>query len=516
MHWGYQLTYASSTSTTGMAHAHRNTALPHPAAATQISTREIYSPATPSFRRGPEHTPRSPSFPGNLRRTHISPTPSPSLGFTPPIAASLRMDPSGYGSKSQQNIPPLLPLTQLGTLTYADANSGGQPIKIEINGTIDKGFFLADNEWTCYRRNYFSCVCSYNLTPYYPNSVMQWTDSASQQTYRVYGFAMSISALVADSEGHTIELVQHTPKRDKGPIAAPDKVRLNPKPPQAQHHPLNHFGQPDMGMAGSSRMYEQSGGYGAQQGSLPIEHTFERIQFKQATANNGKRRAAQQYYHLMVELYADIGPQGNDQYKKIAYRKSEKMIVRGRSPGHYQSERRGSTSSGPGGSAGSMGGYAGSQVRGGDYGGPNSGLLGGGYAAPYDTRNTGHYRTHHELPGDPMLTADDAKAISEPKEYQYYPHAIYENNQDPRQNPVEMFPSQRNEPATTLPHMASGLDYASKTKSEYDQVLPSLFYPGQAYHQRGCGRFEGKSSSGGYYPAAAMIHPPTSSGMNMT
>lgn len=73
------------------------------------------------------------------------------------------------------------------------------------------------------------------------------------------------------------------------------------------------------------------------------EHTFERIQFKQATANNGKRRAAQQYYRLVIELHAHVGELGRrvaDQWLKAAHRKSARLVVRGRSPEHYQAERR--------------------------------------------------------------------------------------------------------------------------------------------------------------------------------
>jgi meiosis-specific transcription factor NDT80 len=85
-------------------------------------------------------------------------------------------------------------------------------------------------------------------------------------------------------------------------------------------------------------------------------HTFERIQFKSATANNGKRRAQQQYYHLIVELWADIR-QPNDRepnWVKVAERSSSQVVVRGRSPSHYSNE--GPNGVGRGGSAGGLGG----------------------------------------------------------------------------------------------------------------------------------------------------------------
>lgn len=439
------------------------------------------------------------------------------------------MDASYSGSKSQQSIPPLGPMTSLGHLSYDDAQ--GTPITVEINGVIDKGFFIADNEWTCYRRNYFSCVCSFSLTPM-QNTAINFLPTGSTQAHTVYGFAMCISAVVSDNDSHTIDLVQHTPKRDKGPVSKPSKVRLSPKLPQTSHHPLTSlYAGPD-GSLGSPR-YEQSFGQPHQPGSSPSEHTFERIQFKQATANNGKRRAAQQYYHLVVELWADIGQQTSEgTYVKVAYRKSAKMIVRGRSPGHYQSERRGSSSSGPGGSGGGSiggGGYSSGMLGPGDYSTGSSMLGGGGYGQPYDPRPGGGYggtRPHHELTMEPMISAEEVKAITEPKGYQYYPSTIYEGEQEARpqqqqqQHPqVELFSHHaRNggpsgSGAATTNSMSAMFD-PTKAKSEMETSLPSLVYhPGPYYSQR-CGRFEGRATSSGQYPT--LIPPPPSTTMSMT
>lgn len=417
---------------------------------------------------------------------------------------------SAYQPKQQtQNMPPLMEMRMLGALYYSDAPSS--QVKPEINGTIDKGFFLAENEWTCYRRNYFSCICSFQLpSPTHPQATLHFTPTGSSQTYQVAGWAMCISAVVADNDTHTIELVQHTPKRDKGPIAPPDKIRLNPKTPQASHHPLGHYAGAEMGIPGSSRAYEQSLysqplQHPALHASLPTEHTFERIQFKQATANNGKRRAAQQYYHLVVELYAYVGQQGqgNEQFLKVAHRKSAKMIVRGRSPGHYQSERRTSTSSGPGtGPAGGLGGYnGGGQPMLGGYGNSGAAMLGSAYST-YDTRATDHYRSHAEsIPMESILSSDESKSIHETEKYQYFPTAIMESNHDPRQ-PIEMFhhPTSRGQDGG-LRSAGSGFD------------LPTKLYPGHLFSGRsaGPGRFEGKNSSSGYYPV--MIPPPADVGL---
>jgi meiosis-specific transcription factor NDT80 len=395
----------------------------------------------------------------------------------------------------------------MGILQYSD-NGTGHTIKVDIHGNIDKGFFQSEGEWTCYRRNYFSCICSFSLGPYYPNAQIQYIQGRDHPA-TVRGFAMSISAAVADNDGHAIDLVQHTPKRDKGPTAAPEKVRLLPKQPQSSH-PLSLYGN-DPAMGNPSRLGYGEGFPGMHSGDgYNSEHTFERIQFKQATANNGKRRAAQQYYHLLVELWADIGTHSSANYVRIAYRKSAKMIVRGRSPGHYQSERRGSTSSGPGGSAGSISGYSNNQMMGPEYSG--STVLGSNYGSNFDSRGGnvpyGTGRHHQELTGETLMTAEEPK-LDASKPYQYYPNTIYETPQDGRDG-VDMFTHPRPTQENIIPHHMSS--YQERVKREPESAMrPSLFHPGPLLVNPRCGPFESKPSSAGYYPT--MMSP---SGVNMT
>ncbi|RNJ52208.1 meiosis-specific transcription factor ndt80, partial [Verticillium nonalfalfae] len=480
----------------------RTTALPH--LGTQISTRDQYSTATPTFKRPTEHLSRSPSFTASVNRRHpLSPTPSPITNFT----NAVRMD--QYSSKTPASVPPLSSITTLGNLSYADASSatGTLPVKIEIQGNIDKGFFQSDCEWTCYRRNYFSCICSYSLSPYYSSQSLQFQQLGSKQPLNVFGFAMSISAVVADNDSHTIELVQHTPKRDKGPIAKPDKVRLLPKPLQPVHHPLGLYAH-DSGMGGPSRMaYPDafSGGHHAGD-AYQNEHTFERIQFKQATANNGKRRAAQQYYHLVIELWADVGAQAAEKFVRVAYRKSAKMIVRGRSPGHYQGERRGSTSSGPGGSGGSMGGFSSGTMIPPEF--PPSGpSMGPAYGHHFEPRGGmsgfGPARHHHEMAYEPMIPHDDIKPLDTTKGYQYYPGPMYEGPHGDKGG-IDVFHPHRNGHDGALPHMAASLEPPHdrfKRDPEAD-LLSGRFMPGPLAVSNRCNTYEGKNTSTGYYPTA--------------
>ncbi|KAH6996317.1 hypothetical protein BKA56DRAFT_695950 [Ilyonectria sp. MPI-CAGE-AT-0026] len=490
---------SNSAASAGMAHPHphphRTSGLPHPGQ--QISTREQYTPATPSYKRASEHPSRSPSFPLNtLRRNPLSPTPSPITSF--PVGGP-NMGSAQFSNRGAQSIPPLLSVNTMGSLQYQDG--AGTPVKVDITGIIDKGFFLSDNEWTCYRRNYFSCGCSFSLTPYMPDVSIQFTATNSTQTVQLYGFAMCISAVVSDNEQHNIDLVQHTPKRDKGPIMKPEKIRLGVKPPQQGHH---HHMEMFPSAVVSSRYPDSFTPAGGQ--THPTEHTFERIQFKQATQNNGKRRAAQQYYQLVVELWGDVGSQGSgEQFVKLACRKSAKMIVRGRSPGHYQNDRRGSQSSGPGGSSGNLSSY----VPGGSMSDFNQNPMLGpsAYQQGFDGRGNLYNVRHHDIPPESIIPSENAKAIDTAKEYQYYPGAMYDGQSDR----IDLFNS-RSEAEAAVPHMATGMDVNGKIKHEYDgATLPSIFHPPGQVSERRPGPFDGKPNTNGYYPT--MVPPP---GVNIT
>lgn len=456
---------------------------------------------------------------------------------------------SSAGGGGGGNIPPLEDMVPLGSLSYHDPNRTAA--KIGVHGCIDKGFFQADGEWTCYRRNYFSCVCHYTITPYYPGVPIDFTPntpmgagsgSGRGQASTVHGFAMSITAAVADNDQHAIDLVQHTPKRDKGPTTAPPRVPLMAKPDTGNHGHMGLY----PGAAGLTSAHGV-GGLGSSGGltnphfpdgwvsaepasnSPQTECTFERIQFKQATQNNGKRRAAQQYYHLIIELWANVGAaaKGHENWVKVAYRKSAKMIVRGRSPGHYQNERRGSSSNGPPGSAGSISGYHLGNV--GDF---NPGSMLSNYGTTgYNAQGTvyggggggggGHAQRHHALPTEAVIPPEDSKDIENTKSYQYYPAAaIYETSNGGTNQPdqkIDLF-NHQSESEHHHHQVATAADMPCKEKSEYDTssgstnpgstnitALPRIVHPpllSSSDRHRRCGPFEGKSTSNGYYPHA--------------
>jgi meiosis-specific transcription factor NDT80 len=244
----------------------------------------------------------------------------------------------------------------------------------DVQAQVEKGFFQdkIEGKWTCYRRNYFSVGCSYTLAPNIDGGQIYVKRNGNQE--RVKAIAIRISAAVDGQNGKSIELVQHTPKRDAGPKMRVKPVRMLPKPSntttqQIQQplayghahimafHPTGQVPAPTLSLqfvvdpepspepGTQTSQASNAATYSAAQPQQTnpgheTTHTFERIQFKCATANNGKRRASQQYFHLIAELLVDLRKHDADQpaWHTIAKRTSGNIVVRGRSPSHYQME----------------------------------------------------------------------------------------------------------------------------------------------------------------------------------
>ena len=226
-----------------------------------------------------------------------------------------------------------------------------QELKPEITASIQKGFFQVEQKWTCYRRNYFTVACSFLFKPSALDG--RFYLSIDGRLRHIEHFGVSISAKTASANNQESEqrgLVQHTPKRDKATEKVPERHYISPAPPHALHS-SGHMSNL-VGLIPNSQSAMTIHGYGNfdphVQQSPPSSYTFERIQFQKATANNGKRRAQQQYFHVVVELSACVpNSSSGEQWVIIATKESEPMVVRGRSPGHYKdnNNRRESQSS---------------------------------------------------------------------------------------------------------------------------------------------------------------------------
>ncbi|KAI9718680.1 MAG: hypothetical protein M1828_006615 [Chrysothrix sp. TS-e1954] len=225
-----------------------------------------------------------------------------------------------------------------------DIYCNGERIVPDIHAQIEKNVFFQDEVWTCYRRNYISLQCSYTLTPTISGALLYLHPKDDVSRTQIKSLGVCLTASMDEGSGKSITLVQHTAKRDQGPQTI---VKVHKLAPGTGHAATQYHGTTSSNGYHLPCQFKQEPGNDDSEDykidhttNVPpaAHHTFERVQFKQATQNNGRRRAQQQYYHLTVELLADIRKSADDEpvWVKIAHRTSEKMVVRGRSPGHYK------------------------------------------------------------------------------------------------------------------------------------------------------------------------------------
>jgi meiosis-specific transcription factor NDT80 len=251
---------------------------------------------------------------------------------------------------------------------------------------LEKGFFLVGGkEWTCYRRNYFQAAGAFSLNTESSALENQRRDSLTERSlmdasntgnswvelepghfHPIIGYRLGINAQVADDGGTHVELVQHTTKRDKGPQCIPipqpilpggsldnswlqlmmaEELARNGKQHQQQqqddHQPLSEILMTGEDLNGSDNNHY------CKPARVQDIVSFDRLQFRSATANNGKRRTSQQYFALSFNLFADIrNEDGSIGSHLIARSLSVPLVVRGRSPSHYNDSPYSSMSSG--------------------------------------------------------------------------------------------------------------------------------------------------------------------------
>lgn len=411
-----------------------------------------------------------------------------------------------YQSTAAPDTPPFHPQEN-----FVDIRCEGNIVIPNIEAKIDKGFFPSHEQvWTCYRRNYFAVTVSYGLTPWPHPQQKLYLTRGGKGPEQIQSMAVSLAAAIDKSGGKAIELIQHTPKRDKGPQLQMKKELLAPTPPGKTHDHGNftHFHQPATHAGPQLPLQNESDNshsYSPAGHSNPnYQQAFERIQFKYATANNGKRRAQQQYYHLIVELWANVQSPRDSQpdWVKIAARSSAPVVVRGRSPSHYQNEGPHNSSASRGGGSAGMGGPGahglgsnGGPTYGGGYrmglNGPSAmgGSCGSSYRGATYSLDPSPVQSHSvssasSLSGGPVegmvdqhMVDEDSKVVQTHDTYQYYPSTLYEGMPAKMETSVLPLPERR-------------------IKEEY----PGTTSLQSGWSVGGCGRYQGVESSRGFYP----------------
>lgn len=168
----------------------------------------------------------------------------------------------------------------------------------------------APPELTCYRRNLFQVTGSITL----PRSLRYiLTDNGDRITIVAQELAVSATESV---EGHPVKLISvpwKTPVNNPSPIPE-DRTEREPTT-----IPLDIMSNQDMD---------------ADYATFPI--AWKRLQFRIATANNGRRKELQQHFIAHLKLIATLA---TGEKVAIAEAKSAAIVVRGRSPRNFQQRR---------------------------------------------------------------------------------------------------------------------------------------------------------------------------------
>ncbi|KAJ3210150.1 Mitochondrial distribution and morphology protein 31, mitochondrial precursor [Dinochytrium kinnereticum] len=197
------------------------------------------------------------------------------------------------------------------------SSSTGKTLTIKISAEA-QGFFHAENNWTCYRRNYFKISTGFQITDadgkpisdFEPFQVHEsLSESGPPSLADVQSFRMGITsrALGGGPFAANIDIIQHTAKRDRGPQRTPDMCTVIPGANLSK--PI-----PDETVA-----------------------TFERVQFKSSTSLAKSTLypdvASQQFAQVVLEVWAVCKNGGK---VLVAVLESCPLVIRSRSPSHYE------------------------------------------------------------------------------------------------------------------------------------------------------------------------------------
>lgn len=175
-------------------------------------------------------------------------------------------------------------------------------------------------ELTCYRRNLWQCSGSLTL----PRHVRQVVDDQGMR-YPITELAASIGA------------IESIDKKATEIISIPWKSSTNAG--GNQEEPAKSAGAPPnipLDLASAEASVSEGGRVTV---TLPV--AWKRLQFKHATANNGRRKGLQQHYVVQIALLAKVskGNNADGKWVRVAEISSGAVIVRGRSPRNFDSRR---------------------------------------------------------------------------------------------------------------------------------------------------------------------------------
>ncbi|WXC58768.1 hypothetical protein SNK03_004668 [Fusarium graminearum] len=198
-------------------------------------------------------------------------------------------------------------------------NENTQFVEVGMTAELYGMFFVAEDvfggestgrplELTCYRRNLWQCSGQITL----PRVIRNIVDEQGQHI-QIFELLASIAAFES-IEGKATEIIS-IPWKNANPHGSDDSKSVTAPPTIT------------LDIAAGQEL-------DAHRISLPI--SWKRLQFKHATANNGRRKGLQQHYVVKIGL---LGKTQTGELIKIADIQSGPVIVRGRSPRNFDSRK---------------------------------------------------------------------------------------------------------------------------------------------------------------------------------
>lgn len=194
---------------------------------------------------------------------------------------------------------------------------------INLSAQLHGMFFLAESPWTsagdtqappseltCYRRNLFQITGEITIP-----RTLRYIMTEQGEQIPIIGQELAISA-TESSEGNSVKIISVPWKTPVNPNAPPADEKAEREPPSI---PLDLMNVQDLD---------------SDFASFPFQ--WKRLQFRIATANNGRRKELQQHFVVRLKVVATLATGGKI---PICGVQSGPIIVRGRSPRNFQSRK---------------------------------------------------------------------------------------------------------------------------------------------------------------------------------
>jgi len=198
-----------------------------------------------------------------------------------------------------------------------------QRTSAQLTAQLHGMFFLAESPWgaagdaqpppselTCYRRNLFQITGEITI----PRSLRYILTDQGEQI-PILGQELVVSA-IESTENNPVKIISVPWKTPANPVAPTAEDKAEREPPAV---PIDLMNMQDM----DSEFV-----------TLPFQ--WKRLQFRIATANNGRRKELQQHFVVKLKVMATLATGGKIPICEV---QSGAIIVRGRSPRNFQARK---------------------------------------------------------------------------------------------------------------------------------------------------------------------------------